>query len=58
MNAMRRGLSVLRAALVVVLGLCMWNAGTAKAANIEYLMVTRWLHVGGEDKFTSPIDNT
>ena len=36
---MHRGLIALRIALVVVLGLCIWNAGTAKAADIEYLMV-------------------
>jgi S-formylglutathione hydrolase FrmB len=37
--AMHRGLCALRIALVVVLALCIWNAGTAKAADIEYLMV-------------------
>ena len=36
---MHRGLSVLRIALVAVLGFCIWNAGTAKAADIEALMV-------------------
>ena len=36
---MHRGLSALRVTLVVVLGLCIWNALTAKAADIEYLMV-------------------
>ena len=36
---MHRGLSVLRIALVAVLGFCIWNAGTAKATDIEALMV-------------------
>jgi S-formylglutathione hydrolase FrmB len=36
---MHRGLSVLRVALVAVLGFCLWNAGAAKAADIEVLMV-------------------
>jgi S-formylglutathione hydrolase FrmB len=36
---MHRGLSVLRIALVAVLGFCIWNAGAAKAADIEVLMV-------------------
>lgn len=36
---MKRGFRVLRALVVVVLGLCIWSAGTARAANIEYLMV-------------------
>jgi len=33
------GLSALRTALVVLLGVCVWNAATAKAAAVEYLMV-------------------
>jgi hypothetical protein len=36
---MRTGLNALRAALVVTLVLCLWNAATAKAADVEYLMV-------------------
>jgi S-formylglutathione hydrolase FrmB len=39
MEPMKRGFRVLRTVLLVVLGLCIWNAGTAKAANTEYLMV-------------------
>jgi S-formylglutathione hydrolase FrmB len=35
---MRIGITVLRAVLVAVLGMCLWNA-TAKAAAVEYLMV-------------------
>jgi S-formylglutathione hydrolase FrmB len=33
------GLSAMRTALVVLLGACVWNAATAKAAAVEYLMV-------------------
>jgi S-formylglutathione hydrolase FrmB len=36
---MRRGVLLLRIALVVVLGVCLWTAGVAKAAAVEYLMV-------------------
>jgi S-formylglutathione hydrolase FrmB len=39
MTPMKHGLRVLRTVLVFVLGLCIWNAGTARAASIEYLMV-------------------
>src|SRR6202012_1269723 len=38
-NAMHRARSVLRIALVTVLGFCIWNAGAAKATDIEVLMV-------------------
>jgi S-formylglutathione hydrolase FrmB len=36
---MRIGRNALRTALVVALGLCLWNAATAKGADVEYLMV-------------------
>lgn len=35
----RIGLSILRTALVILLGLCLWNAATAKAHTVEYLVV-------------------
>jgi hypothetical protein len=36
---MRLGIAVLRAALVLTLGLCLWTAAQAKAERVEYLMV-------------------
>ena len=36
---MNRGLCVLRIALVAVLGFCIWNADTTKAAGFESLLV-------------------
>ena len=36
---MRLGITLLRAALVVILGLCLWTAAEARAAGVEYLMV-------------------
>jgi hypothetical protein len=36
---MRLGVMLLRAALVVVFGVCLWTNAVAKAAGVEYLMV-------------------
>jgi S-formylglutathione hydrolase FrmB len=36
---MKRGTILLRAALVAVLGICLWTSAVAKAAAVEYLMV-------------------
>jgi S-formylglutathione hydrolase FrmB len=36
---MKRGIILLRAALVAVLGICLWTSAVAKAAAVEYLMV-------------------
>jgi len=36
---MKRSFILLRTALVAVLGLCLWTAGQARAAGVEYLMV-------------------
>jgi S-formylglutathione hydrolase FrmB len=36
---MRTGLNALRAALVVTLVLCLWNAAIAKATDVEYPIV-------------------
>ncbi len=36
---MRLGITLLRMALAVVLGLCLWTAAEARAAGVEMLMV-------------------
>ena len=37
--AMRFGINLLRAALAAVVGICLWQCGTANAAAVEYLQV-------------------
>jgi S-formylglutathione hydrolase FrmB len=38
-SQLKLGIVLLRAVLVGVLGICLWQSGIAKAASVEYLMV-------------------